>query len=147
MVIATASSGYRTSAPEDRTFVELRRRRVVANAALPFVLLGGCALIVLPPGRFSFWPACPIREYFGVLCPGCGATHALAALLRGHLLEALRENALAIVLLPFAIAAGIRAYLRAMRREQFTWHRIPTPALTATLVAVSVFTLMRNIPH
>lgn len=71
----------------------------------------------------------------------------MAALLRGHLLEALRQNALAVLLLPFAISAGLRAYVRAMRPEAFAWPSIRVSALAATVVAAAVFTIARNLPR
>ena len=45
-------------------------------------------------------------------CPGCGATRALAALLHGHVIEAMNFNALITLLLPFAAAYGIVCYIR-----------------------------------
>ena len=122
----------------------LQKRRVVAHAALACGVLLCCALVLFPPTRFAFYPQCPIHEYLGLLCPGCGATRALAALLRGHLAEALQFNALFVLLLPFALFAVGKTYLRAIRPGDFHWPRIPTPALAVTLLATMVFTIVRN---
>ena len=37
---------------------------------------------------------CPIRLFTGILCPGCGGTHALSALRHWDIISAFRHNAL-----------------------------------------------------
>jgi len=100
--------------------------------------------VALPPERFAIYPRCTIHEYLGLLCPGCGATRALSALLHGHLAEALRLNLLFVLLLPFAIAAAVSTYLRAIRPGSFRWPQVPNPALAAALLTTLVFTVARN---
>jgi hypothetical protein len=80
------------------------RRRGLANALLAGAALGCAALVRWPPGLGGLYPACPIHLWFGVECPGCGATRALAALLHGRLTEAMHLNALFVLLLPCAVA-------------------------------------------
>jgi hypothetical protein len=104
-------------------------------------------LLIWPPTRFGFYPACPIHQFLGIECPGCGATRALAALLRGHLMEALRLNALFVLLLPVALAGAVESYRRAMRPGVFRWPQPPAPALYAMLAAAALFTIVRNIPR
>ena len=36
--------------------------------------------------------ACPLHTFTGILCPGCGGTRSMLALLRGHFSEALHDN-------------------------------------------------------
>jgi hypothetical protein len=122
----------------------LERRRLVANAMLASALLTCVALLLYPPAQSSLYSTCPIREFFGIDCPGCGATRALAALLRGHILEALRFNALVILLLPAALAGAVRSYRRAIHPGSFRWPQPPAPALYATLGATAFFTIARN---
>ena len=104
-------------------------------------------LLLYPPSRTSFYPACPIRQYLGIDCPGCGATRALAALLHGHLAEAIRLNALFVLLLPIAIAAAIETYRRAIRPGIFHWPSPPAATVYATLAATAIFTVARNVLH
>ena len=121
------------------------RRRRNANTLLAAVLLGCALLLLCPPAWTRFYPACPIHLYFGFLCPGCGATRALAALLRGRVMEAMRLNALFVLLLPIALAGAIESYRRALRPERFRWPQPPAAALYATLAAAAVFTVARNL--
>jgi hypothetical protein len=102
-------------------------------------------LLLYPPARATLYPTCPIREFIGIDCPGCGATRALAALLHGHILEALRLNALFVLLLPVAIAGAALTYRRAIRPGTFRWPSLPAPAIYTTLAATAIFTIARNI--
>lgn len=120
-------------------------RKFLAHGLLVAVLLSLAALRFCPPSASRFYPQCPIHYYLGLLCPGCGATRAVAALLHGQLFEALRLNALAIVLLPFAVAAGVQCYRRALQPGRFQWPQL-SPAAACYLFAVAtVFAIARNI--
>jgi hypothetical protein len=123
----------------------LFRRRLTANALAAFALLLCAVLLAYPPAQSSLYPACPIHHLFGIDCPGCGATRALAALLHGRLAEALRLNALFVLLLPFALAGAIETYRRATRPGKFSWPNPPAFAVYATLAATVVFTFSRNL--
>ena len=69
---------------------------------------GAVLLLRFPPDHYGFWPACPFHELTGLVCPGCGATRAVAALLRGHLVEAARLNAMVLLMVPLLAWAWIR---------------------------------------
>lgn len=121
-------------------------QRAVAHGALLVVVLGCAVLLLFPPERASFYPVCPVYRYLHLLCPGCGTTRALAALLRGHLYEALRWNALFVCLLPGAIAYVLNCYLRALSRAAFRWPRVPVYSGYALLAISLLFGLVRNLP-
>ena len=125
------------SAPSNLTPRLTRLALATAGASLIVFILR-----TFPPGQYRFYPVCPIHAFTGLLCPGCGATRALAALLHGHVAEAFHQNALILCLLPFALAYGVGALLRTDRR----WPQLP-PALFAVLtLATVVFTVVRNLP-
>lgn len=106
-----------------------------------------CAVLLLwPPGRSSCYPSCPIHQYLGIECPGCGATRALAALLHGQLREAMRLNALFVLLLPCAMAGAIKSYRRALLPGEFRWPRVNSGLLYAGLAVAAVFAVARNLP-
>lgn len=93
----------------------------------------------------TLYPACPIHQFLGIDCPGCGATRALAALLHGQFAEALRLNALLVLLLPIALAGALETYRRAIRPESFRWPNPPDAAIYATLAVTVIFTVARNL--
>lgn len=89
---------------------------------------------------FTLHPPCPIYETFHLLCPGCGTTHALLALIHLHPIQALHLNPLTTLLLPIALL-----YLTfALRRDR--WPPIPPAATYTLLTLTALFTLTRNLP-
>jgi hypothetical protein len=123
----------------------LARRRCIASALFAAALLLCGILLIHPPTQASLYPACPIHEYLGILCPGCGATRALAALLRGRFAEAMHFNALLVILLPIALVGALETYRRALKPERFRWPQPPAPAIYAAVAATAIFTLVRNL--
>lgn len=124
---------------------EVRRRRIVAHSLFAAAVLIGTTLLFDPPERASFYPACPVHQYLGILCPGCGATRALSTLLHCQFREALRLNPLFVLLLPALLVLAIESYRRALRSGSFRWPQPPAPALYITLIAAAVFTVARNL--
>lgn len=119
------------------------------RAAAPLVVLAsiGAVLVLFPPGQYSFYPQCPIHRYLGIQCPGCGTTRALAALLRGDIVEALRLNALTTLLAPVAAVYASLCYWRFLERRPVHLPRLPRPMIYAALVVAVLFTIGRNVGH
>lgn len=126
-------------------------RSRIANklrAAAPPALVALAAIILLcfPPAQNTFYPQCPIYEIFHLQCPGCGATRALAAVLRGDFAEALHFNALITLLLPFAAVYGIICYRRFLRRKLLRLLQPSPAAIFSALAITAIFTILRNLP-
>jgi hypothetical protein len=115
-------------------------------APLALIATGVGALLRFPPAQNGFYPECPIYEALHLQCPGCGATRALAALLHGHVSEAIRLNAFTTLLLPVAVVYGFGWYCRFVRSEVDHWPQIPRVAIYSTLAAAMIFTVVRNLP-
>jgi hypothetical protein len=92
----------------------------MAGAALVLFALVCAALLAFPPETAGFYPVCPVYRYLHVLCPGCGATRALAALLHGRVADALRLNALFVAILPFAACYAALCCRRAWAAAPFS---------------------------
>lgn len=114
-----------------------------------FAAAGAVPLVLFPPERYSFYPRCPVYETFGVLCPGCGGTRALAALLRGRLALAMGWNALVTIAAMVAIpAAGLYAAAAPFFpewRSRVRLGRWQQPLASAALLVGALFTLWRNL--
>jgi len=109
-------------------------------AALLILFTATAAIVLLrfPPAQYGFYPECPIHHLFGILCPGCGTTRALAALLRGQIAEALRFNPITTLLLPISLAWGFF-------KRRGRWSKLSPAALGGLLTAAALFTLVRNL--
>lgn len=123
------------------------RGAIAIRAAAPLVAIGFVVAILLrfPPALYSFYPQCPIYQYFHIECPGCGTTRALAALLHGNVGEALRLNVFTTLLMPAAAAYAVLCYRRFLERKPFDLPRLPQPAIYATLAAAILFAFVRNL--
>lgn len=76
--------------------------------AAPLPLLAALGLL-LGAGAAVFWaPGCPVRDWTGLKCPGCGSGRAMAALLRGDPGSAFYWNALLLPLATLLAVAGCR---------------------------------------
>ena len=117
--------------------------RAIAPVALLFV--AASIFVIFPPTQYGFYPQCPIHRYFHILCPGCGTTRAIAALLHGNVAQALQLNALTTLLLPVALTYAASCYRRYIGRMKFQWPQPSAPAIYATLTIVAVFTIARNL--
>ncbi|MEO8735378.1 MAG: DUF2752 domain-containing protein [Edaphobacter sp.] len=121
----------------------------MVRAAAPLAVVAVLAAILLrfPPEQFAFYPQCPIYRYLHIQCPGCGTTRAFAALLHGHIREALRLNAFTTFLtLPAAIYAAL-CYRSFLLRKPFHLLQPPSAAIYATLAIAAIFSIVRNSGH
>jgi Protein of unknown function (DUF2752) len=117
-----------------------------AAAILVFVAIAGAAvLFFFDPTKHAFYPVCQFHLMTGLYCPGCGATRASYQLLHGHLVTALRDNALFVLTLPLLAARGTW-YLNRQRRRQPVRFFIPPTALWIFLAVALIFVVLRNVP-
>jgi hypothetical protein len=99
-------------------------------------------LIVADPAANSFFPPCPFRALTGWLCPGCGSTRAMHALLHGHLIEALRLNAFAVAAVP--VVAG-HVIQEVFGHGDTLVARVRPAYIRALAVAIVLFGILRNL--
>jgi len=109
------------------------------------MLAAATVLLLFPPAQYGFYPQCPLYHYFHILCPGCGATRALAALLHGEIIEAFRLNLLTTLLTPVAMIYMAVHCPRVFKSQSFSWPQPSPSAVYATLVAASLFMIVRNL--
>lgn len=127
-----------------------RQRR--AHTSLGYASAGIAASVTVlykfPPRTAGFYPVCPVHAYTGLLCPGCGATRALAALLHGHLAQALALNSLVTLLLPVVLLYCAETYRRTAfgQSGEPARPRVPRAIVAGLLVIAAMFTAVRNLP-
>ncbi len=101
------------------------------------LIVAASILLRFPPERYAFYPRCPFREASDLLCPGCGATRAAAALLHCHLIEALHWNALFVT----AICA-VALYTLTTRTERKS---PPVWMVVSYITLAAAFSVARNL--
>jgi hypothetical protein len=123
----------------------LAMRRWAAHFIATAVAAAAWVLLHFDPATYDFYPQCPVFYWFGIYCPGCGATRAMAALLHGRWAEALRFNPLVVVALPFvAVFLGL-IYWRAVRRGEFVLPVVPEGMLRLSVALAVIFMMARNL--
>jgi hypothetical protein len=112
-------------------------------AAAAAALAMAAMLRFFPPAVFRFYPVCLFRQWTGYACPGCGMTHALAALLAGRIAQA-RDNPLALLVAPGAVALAVWQGYAALRWNH--WRPLPAAPRTAVVLASAavLFGILRN---
>ena len=118
--------------------------RTLTGTAVAALLAGLAVVYRFPPDEYMFYPRCPIYAATHWLCPGCGSARALHALLHADLRGALHYNFLFTLLAPFLLVwFGFCCY-RVMRYDRFPRLAIPRGPAAGLVVAVLLFTVMRN---
>ncbi len=128
-----------------------RQRLLVRGTLVVLAVLGIVAGVVVvgvfPPTAHSWYPKCMSYQLAGIHCPGCGMTRAVHAALNGRFLEAVSQNALVFVVVPYLLYSLLRSLWHYLwqtpsRPRAFRWPRWVTFTLVGVLIA---FTVARNI--
>ena len=121
------------------------QRRRLWRVILVTGLVGLAGLVYAWVAHRGFAIPCIFNRLTGLLCPGCGNTRAVLALLRLDLVGALTCNLLALPELFYVgwvYFCSVRCYLRTGR----LCYRPPAPALdVCILVAILGWGIVRNI--
>ena len=86
---------------------------------------------------------CPFRTITGWLCPGCGITHMLIALIQLDFHTAYLENPFLLLTLPFVIGQIIyQRYLQLTKQVNPRWNQV---LLWLYVIALIIFGILRNL--
>jgi hypothetical protein len=108
-------------------------------------MLAGLAVVYMfAPTEYSFYPRCMIYATTHLLCPGCGSTRALHALLHRDLRSARHYNAMFTLLTPVGFGWFVFYCYQVMRYDRFPRLEIPRVATISLMVMVLLFTIARN---
>ena len=122
-----------------------RNQRLKSLAVLGTGIIGICFLYFFNPASSSFYVPCPFHELTGLYCPGCGSLRAIHHLLHGHVVTALRLNALMVLLLPF-LGYSFFTYVKGtIRGRPLPTFFVPAIAIWVFLGVVLLFWGIRNI--
>ncbi|HEX4606437.1 MAG TPA: DUF2752 domain-containing protein [Candidatus Angelobacter sp.] len=119
-------------------------QKTLTGMASAAMLAALAVVYAFPPEEYSFYPRCLIYTTTHWLCPGCGSTRALHALLHLDLRSALHYNALFTVLAPFAFLWIAFCCYRVLRYDQFPQLAMPRALTVGLVVSAVLFTVARN---
>lgn len=86
---------------------------------------------------------CPFRTITGWLCPGCGITHMLIALIQLDFHTAYLENPFLLLTLPFLIGEILyQRYLQLTKQVNPQWNQV---LLWLYVIALIIFGILRNL--
>ncbi|KLO65736.1 hypothetical protein AA985_07230 [Enterococcus cecorum] len=86
---------------------------------------------------------CPFRTITGWLCPGCGITHMLTALIQLDFHTAYLENPFLLLTLPFLIGEILyQRYLQLTKQTNPQWNQV---LLWLYVIALIIFGILRNL--
>lgn len=109
--------------------------------------LAACAYVyAFDPSEPGHFPPCPLKALTGLDCPLCGGLRATHSLLHGDAAAAMDHNALTtLFVLPVTMVLLIAWTVQRWRGKPFDV-RLPQPVTVALVLAVAVFTVVRNVP-
>ena len=90
---------------------------------------------------------CPFNQITGFLCPGCGLSRMLLALIDLNIPLAIYYNAAAFFLLPFWVAVFISYYYEYIKYGTVKMRMWYKAVLVLTFVVLIVFGIARNLTH
>ena len=105
----------------------------------------GTVIFFFNPSTYALFPPCLFHALTGLYCPGCGGTRAVYQLLHGHILPALKDNALFVLALAALAVWGARWVMQKSRNQPATV-QVSAKMFWAVLAAAFVFTVLRNLP-
>jgi hypothetical protein len=112
-------------------------------AAAGLVMVVG-AVFIFDPAKTFLFPPCMFHELTGLDCPGCGSTRAFHQLVHGHLLAAVRYNAMFVASVPLG---GWFAWTAWKRRANNDPRPLIRPVLIWTYFgAWLLFGVLRDLP-
>jgi len=118
-------------------------RKIFLIPAAVLCVAGAVIFFFFDPTQVAIFPPCLFHEVTGLDCPGCGTQRALHQLLHGHLIAALRLNAMFVISLPLAAWFLPRFITRSVNHPQTSsnlgW-------LWLYLGAWAAFGILRNLP-
>lgn len=120
------------------------KQRILTGAAAAAIFAALVVVYKFPPAEYGFYPRCIIHATTHWLCPGCGSTRALHALLHFDVRGALHYNALFSVLAPIVFLWMAFGCYRMMRYDQFPRLVVPRTVIACLVVSILLFTVARN---
>lgn len=120
-------------------------KRLAQPIMVLMAIIGLAIFYFLADPATSRWaPKCLFHTLTGLNCPGCGSQRFFHALLHGHLVEAIRYNALFIIAIPYLLLLTLTSFFPTRFPRLFRILYAPT-SIFILLAIIIIWTIFRNI--
>jgi hypothetical protein len=115
------------------------------------VIVSFCIILVYlyktyNPINSNYFPKCPFRELTGYRCPGCGSQRAIHYLLNFDLRNAIKENLLLVIFIPYIMIGLAFDMIKLENSKLLIWRKrlFGTKAIIVVLILIILFWILRN---
>lgn len=101
------------------------------------------------PNGNIYFPKCLFRELTGFKCPGCGSQRAVHYLLNLDIFNAIKENALLVLSVPYILTGLLFDILKQPNQNALKWRKrlFGQKAIFIILSIIIAFWILRNISY
>ena len=97
-----------------------------------------------PYQQTDFFMSCPFYKITGYQCPGCGSQRAFHEVLHFHFLEALKQNALFVLGIPYVLLI-FYANFNKEKHQKLRQVLVGNKTLLILLIVAILFGILRNL--
>ena len=109
------------------------------------IILSAVILFLFNPQVSAFYPTCPLNEYTGLYCPGCGTQRAAHEILHGNIIQAFGLNALFTLSVPFAIYYTFVEFFNRLAKTDLKNIELSNRSISILLIIAGLFMILRNL--
>lgn len=104
---------------------------------------------VYNPSENIYFPKCPFRVMTGYKCPGCGSQRAIHSLLNFDIRNAVNENAILLLSIPYLIMGFAFDLIKKPNKKILKWRKrlFGVTAIYVILFVILTFWILRNITY
>lgn len=128
-------------------------QQVIFNTKLKRICLGLFLVLLMVfyktynPISSNIFPKCPIFSTIGIKCPGCGSQRAIHHLLNFNIANALKENVLMVLFIPYILLGFAFEMIKTPSQKLLKWRKriFGRTAILIILFLIISFWIFRNL--
>lgn len=99
------------------------------------------------PTENHYFPKCPFKEITNLKCPGCGSQRAVHYLLNFDLYNAIKENMLLVLSIPYLLLGISFDFIKVTNKKALKWRKtlFGQKAIFIILTLIILFWILRNL--
>lgn len=109
------------------------------------VLVGVLNTVNVEFSSYFGYEGCSLNQNTGLLCPSCGGTRAFRELFKLNIIQALKYNALVILMIPIFIYYSLRFHIHVFKGEKLVDFKLEPYFIMGVVIFTILFSIIRNI--